>query len=116
MTERPHHAAKPTAGYPSKTAAIVGLFDDGKLPAEIAEIVEQGESQVVSTLKSKRRVVSAAHAGSGGISVGLSPTIVGGLIAPANVRGISVRELVLKLLEIIADDRSLVENILDDAE
>lgn len=107
---------KPVLGYPSRTAAVLALRDQGMKNPEIASRIGIDGKTVAALLCNRGQR-------EGGVSQPATPRATG-LIVPADVvsdlrahamrRSISVDRLILTLLERIAID-GLVDAVLDDA-
>lgn len=108
---------KPTAGYPSRTAAVEALRARGLKTSAIAAQLGLAPS-TVSALE-----CSAARTAAGSRRLGMPPhrsglvlplDVSAGLRRAAVLRGWSVDRLALRLLEAIAAE-DLVDAVLDDA-
>jgi hypothetical protein len=103
----------PTCGYPSRQSAIEGLHAAGMSVEEIAQKtgVSRGTVRVVLCHANRGRT----RPGVTERTVRVPVDILDRLRIRANARGISVNELVRRLLDSIADD-DLADCILDDGE
>lgn len=96
-------AAIPISGYPSKTAAVVALREEGLKPAAIAARLGLKARQVHSLEYGNRRAV-----------VNIPRDILELLRAPAARRGMSVSGLAIAIIATAALD-GVIDAILDDA-
>ena len=102
--------AKPTLGYPSRTAAVLAMRGEGMTMAAIAERI--GISvQTVSALEHSahwRRGTSGQQR-----TVVFPVEVLDQLIRPAADRGIGANELARRIVEAVVDD-GLIDAVLDD--
>ncbi|GAB4368161.1 MAG: hypothetical protein Kow00114_27260 [Kiloniellaceae bacterium] len=108
----------PTLGYPSRTACILALREEGKTVAEIAAAIGIPEHRVNSldwfgTQARKRRRGPLSY-DVDGPAVEFPGQMLDSLKPAARRRGMGVHHLVRKLVEKIVED-GLVEAVLDDA-
>lgn len=101
--------AKPTLGYPSRTAAILALRDQGLSPRKVADAIGEPLGVVQVHERSGRR---AQHRRKGTLFV-LSPEQHGHLLPAAHARGVTVTDLLGQIVAAIAAD-GLVDAVLDD--
>jgi len=105
----------PTLGYPSRTAAVMALKKKGYPEREIAERIgipiERVSALAISGRKAKKYDGSVARPER---TILLSAADYRSLSAPAAERGITVIQLVNRLLTVLVDD-DLVNVVLDDA-
>lgn len=97
----------PTAGYPSRTAAMLALADEGLSEAEIALRLGVAPHRV-------RYVISGAYARQRDRRAFALPAPTYGLYRrAAERRGLTAPELIQEILEVVARD-GMVDAILDD--
>lgn len=108
-------APKPALGYPSRTAAVAALRQQGCGTAEIAARIGINEGAVTALEASGRRPRAARPAEAQGRTVLFPADILDRLRPDAERRGISVNELARRIVEAVAEDR-MVDAVLDDGE
>lgn len=105
------HSCKPTLGYPSRKAAIEAHYDKGMRPVEIARLLGVSQSYIASVLSeigaTKRNLPD---------SVTVSTIHLNALRDQAVKRGLNPKQLCQRLIQVIAEDASLVDAVLDDGE
>lgn len=102
--------AKPTLGYPTKTAAALALSAEGLNFREIGERMGLPLSYVRALVSgARRREADLANHG----KLTLSRQAIAGLVVDAERRGITATRLATQLLEAICRER-LVDAVLDD--
>lgn len=110
-------AAKPTLGYPSRTAAVLALRGQGLSDVEIGERIGIGQSAVSALACSYERDLSRKRdlqpAGTHGRNILIPRTVLVELLPHAGRRGISINDLVRRIVEAVATDH-LVDAVLDD--
>lgn len=105
-------AAKPTLGYPSRTAAVLALRSQGLDDVEIAcriGIRREAVSALAWSAEGRRRRPAEAN----GRTVVFPVTVLARLIPYAAARSISTNELARRIVEAAVDD-SIVDAVLDD--
>jgi len=116
--------AKPTLGYPSRTAAVLALQQQGMCDQVIANnigitkstvsaLANSGQRRSLHPAKTKKRKRRPAEQNAR--TVVIENVVLFRLHPHAKLRGISVNELVRRLVETAVDD-NLVDSILDDME
>lgn len=106
-------AAKPTLGYPSRTAAVQALRAQGLDDRTIAERIGIAVGTVGALAASGRRRQRPAEAN--GRTVLFPADILDRLGPAASERHISANELARRIVEAVADD-GLIDAVLDDRE
>ena len=101
---------KPTLGYPSQTEAVLALREQGLRTCEIADKVGVSRGHVVSLEKKARERMNGTRRRG---YASIPPEFVDPLVPLAEARGMTARQLILKLLATIIDD-GMVDAILDD--
>lgn len=100
--------AKPTLGYPTRTAAVMALYEQGLRTSQVAERIGISDATVAALAHSARRA-SKAH------RLSIPAGLYSRLQAAAHARGVRAEDLAHRLLSCaLADD--LVDAILDDDE
>lgn len=104
---------KPTLGYASRTDAVLALRAKGLSNVLIAERIGISPSTVGALICSHERYRQPRPAEANGRTVVVPVDVLDALMVHAARRGISVNELVRRIVETAADD-DLVDAILDD--
>ena len=108
---------KPTLGYPSRTAAVVALRQEGLDSQEIAHRIGISTATVAalehSATRSQGRKNQTAEAN--GRTVLLSLDAIERLRPHASKRGITANELARRIVDVVTDD-GMVDAVLDDKE
>lgn len=103
--------AKPSLGFPTRTAAVLALHDDGLNVHQIAAQLETTACRVRSTLSvAQSRAEYTERSG----KLVIPFAVAANLQIDAEIRGISVSRLAARLLETIVTD-GLIDAVLDDA-
>ncbi len=105
---------KPTLGYPSRTAAVIGLRGAGKSSREIADAIGIETATVAALEHSagrRKRRPAEAH----GRTVLFPTDILERLRPHAVAREISPNELARRIVDTVLDE-NLIDTVLDDGE
>jgi hypothetical protein len=107
--------AKPTLGYPSRTAAVQAMQRQGIADRKIAERIGINTSTVAALANSGRRADKRQRrpAEEHGRTVLFPVDILDALRPAAAARGITVNTLARRLVEAVIDD-DLIDAVLDD--
>lgn len=100
------HNRKPTAGYPSRTEAVLAMRDKGLSPPEIAAELQIAYGTV-------KVLIAKSAAGPPPVKVSIAHDHVRALTPHADRRGCTVHELVRRIVGTVAD-AGLVDAVLDD--
>lgn len=103
--------AKPTLGYPNRTAAVLALRGEGLSPAAVAARIGIEEKTVVALEASGKRCRQIVAAGAGTIL--FPPDIMVRLRRVAGLRTMSAGELARRIIEVVLDD-GIVDAVLDE--
>jgi len=113
-------ARKPVLGYPSRTDAIVAMFEQGYTAKQIAEIINHASGgvdpirwEVVHNLRYQRTGSENPSKGKTRLSVFLSIEVMQSLIIYAGQRKLTVPGLIEKLTNVVLQD-DLLGAVLDD--
>lgn len=107
--------AKPTLGYPSRTAAVVALRGEGLTPAAIAAKIGIKRETVAALEHSARRGRPTRPTEEQGRTIVFPIDLLDELRPHAERRSVHVNALVRRLIECIVDD-DLVTAVLGDAD
>ncbi len=97
----------PTLGYPSLTRAVEALWDQGLTYKQIARRVDRSEATIASLLSAIRRR-------RGKVTYRFGRGDDNPFRAAALRRGVTQEQVVRNLLDTIAAEPALIDNILDD--
>lgn len=98
-------ASKPTAGYPSRTAAVLAMRAAGMKPSEIARICRISVRSVAALEHSARRRK--------GRPIRLDHAVLAALAEPARRRGLYPEQLAARIVATVAAE-GMVDAVLDD--
>ena len=104
--------SKPCLGYPSRTAAVHGLRAQGYKDSEIARRIGISQQTVAALAAYRKRQRKRSEVER---TVVVPIVVLDRLASAANIRGISVNELVRRIVETVADE-GIVDAVLDDRE
>lgn len=119
--------SRPVMGYPSQGAAVEALWNEGKTTLEIVALVNNSEANVCAAL-SARGITARQRRERDGTGTtkresvrsnvmtqySVSGAQLQALLPHAAKRGIGVRDLIERIIDILADDQALIDNVLDD--
>ena len=109
-------AAKPCLGYPSRTAAVIGLRGNGLTTAQISSAIGIPEKTVIALeLGSSRPRREPRPSEQLGRTVVIPTDVLDALGPHAAKRCISVNQLVRLIISTVVDE-SMIDAVLDDAE
>lgn len=108
-------APKPTMGYPSRTAAVLALRQEGKDTGEISAVLDIPPGTIAALEASATRMRARRPAETNGRTVVFPTDILDRLRPHAERRGISCNELARRIVDTAIED-GMVDAILDDAE